>query len=247
MDLALPILLEPSYSLPGIFATNVYPNAINGSLWTLPVECAMYIVLPVIALTGQRSRWRIGAGGIVLCLLSLYVVHARSVPLRIVVYGTDWGSALDVAPYFFLGALWQITLPRWLLNPQAALLVMVLCCMIPTGQVIRETSLYLILPYAVLSFAMAKPALFGWLGRYGDFSYGIYIYGFFVQQIVSHFFRTDGRPLLNFAVSLLPTLLAAAVSWHFIEKPFLKLKPNRGRIDTELNIPPASQLDTLAK
>jgi peptidoglycan/LPS O-acetylase OafA/YrhL len=230
------ILLRPSYSLPGVFADNIYPSAVNGSLWTLPVEFAMYLALPAIALVGRGLRFRVAGGCILLCIASLYLVRFTPGPLRAVFYGTDWISALDVAPFFLLGAVWQIVLPRRFLSSQSALLLVLLSATLPLGRITDEVALYLILPYAVLSFATATPAVFGWLGRFGDFSYGIYIYGFFVQQTIAHYLKTDGRPLLNFSLALPVTLLLAASSWHIVEKPFLRLKPTRNSVKNTMDV-----------
>jgi peptidoglycan/LPS O-acetylase OafA/YrhL len=222
------IILSPSYFLPGVFETNVYPIAVNGSLWSLPVEFAMYLTLPLIALVGRESKLRILLGCLALCLISLYVVRVRVDSRPIVFYGTNLISALDAAPYFLLGAVWQVVLPRRLLSLQATVSILLMSWLVPANGIAQEVALYAFLPYAVLSFATALPGLFGFVGRFGDFSYGIYVYGFLIEQTVSHYLRTEGKPLLNFGFSFFPTLLLAVASWRIIEKPFLKLKPKGG-------------------
>jgi peptidoglycan/LPS O-acetylase OafA/YrhL len=224
------ILFNPSYMLPGVFETNVYPVAVNGSLWSLPVEFAMYLTLPLMAFAGRGLALRILLGCLVLGVISLYVVRVRVDPAPVVFYGTNIKSALDIAPYFLLGAMWQVVLPRRFLSLQLTVLILLMLWLVPAHQIAQEIGLYVVLPYAVLSFATARPACFGLAGRLGDFSYGIYVYGFLIEQTVSHYLKTDGRPLSNFGLSLFPTLLLAAVSWHLIERPFIKLKPKaRGR------------------
>src|SRR5262249_48958743 len=47
--------VEVWYSLPGVFAHNAYPLAVNGSIWTLPIEVAMYIALAAFGLVGAFS------------------------------------------------------------------------------------------------------------------------------------------------------------------------------------------------
>ena len=42
------IVLYISYALPGVFEHNTYPAAVNGSLWSLPAEFAMYLLTPLI-------------------------------------------------------------------------------------------------------------------------------------------------------------------------------------------------------
>ncbi|HVR92707.1 MAG TPA: hypothetical protein VHI75_02590, partial [Casimicrobiaceae bacterium] len=60
-------------------------------------------------------------------------------------------------------------------------------------------------------------------GRYGDFSYGLYIYAFPVQQTLVALFPAWGRPE-HFAAAYAATLLCAVVSWRFVEAPALSLK-----------------------
>ena len=53
------VALDPQIRLPGVFEHNPYPPAVNGSLWTIPIEVWCYGVLAVAALVGLcRSRWQ---------------------------------------------------------------------------------------------------------------------------------------------------------------------------------------------
>jgi len=223
------IVLYPSYALPGVFDKITYPNAVNGSLWTLPVEFSMYLLCPLVVLWGRGEKLRILIATVILCAAGLYLVRFARPAHQIVFYATDVVSALDAAPYFFLGASWRILAPQKAYNLQAALLAVLMLAAIPQGTITYEIGLYLVLPYAILSFSLAKPAVFGWTGRFGDFSYGVYIYGFVVQQTVSYLVNAGGRPYVNFLISVVPTLVLSVISWHLIEKKFLLLKPKKRR------------------
>lgn len=59
----------------------------------------------------------------------------------------------------------------------------------------------------------------------GDYSYGIYLYGFPVQQTMVHFFGIESI-LALFVVSMPVIVLFAVMSWHLVEKPTLALRKN---------------------
>jgi peptidoglycan/LPS O-acetylase OafA/YrhL len=85
---------------------------------------------------------------------------------------------------------------------------------------------WVVLPFGVLAFGLSSHT---WLSRWHerDYSYGIYIYAFPVQQTLVSFWPQ--MPLLTYLLSTLAiTVALAAASWHFVEKPALKLKPFRG-------------------
>jgi peptidoglycan/LPS O-acetylase OafA/YrhL len=65
-----------------------------------------------------------------------------------------------------------------------------------------------------------------------DYSYGVYIYAFPMQQLMVFLLPGDRVWWVNILLSLPPTLLLAALSWHLVEKPALALK-------RRANIPPA--------
>ena len=58
----------------------------------------------------------------------------------------------------------------------------------------------------------------------GDYSYGIYIYGYPIQQMVTHFLPGHREWYVNLAIALPVTLLFAYGSWHVVEKPVLGLR-----------------------
>jgi peptidoglycan/LPS O-acetylase OafA/YrhL len=77
--------------------------------------------------------------------------------------------------------------------------------------------------YFILCFSLHPALFFRPFTRLGDYSYGLYIYAFPLQQQMA-FYHPRLRYLKGLAV-VYPIILGVAVlSWHFIEKPALGLK-----------------------
>jgi peptidoglycan/LPS O-acetylase OafA/YrhL len=85
--------------------------------------------------------------------------------------------------------------------------------------------------YFVLYLGARLPQAFQWIGAKNDYSYGIYIYGFLVQQILA-FAGVHHLGYLVYALSaLVLTTGLAWLSWHVVEKRAMALKdwgPGRG-------------------
>lgn len=225
------LVLYPQYDLPAVFASNVYPIAVNGSLWSLPVEMAMYVVGPLVW-AGGAVLLRSGHRGLVLgclglTLASVFALRVYGMP-PIVIYGTALPAFLDVAPYFLLGALYNASPLRRCLNLWAAVAALVLLAVIAPHPVASEVLLYGVLPYGALSLGLHASVAGQWLADRGDISYGVYLYGFPVQQLVSHWMAPAHlAPWTNITLALPLILLLAIASWWLIERPCLRFKPSR--------------------
>nr|WP_301541616.1 acyltransferase [Xanthomonas euvesicatoria] len=224
------ILLYPIYDLPGLFANNTYPVAVNGSLWSLPVEFAMYLTIPfaITLATIVRRKASIWLAAVALCAVSLSLVRLHAPEKHPVLYGTDLISALDVAPYFLIGASIAYTGLERFMRPVIALFLLgILTLFQPSSAVASEIALYILLPICVLATCINSETILKGAGYLGDFSYGLYLYGFLIQQIVNQIFHNSLSALQNAAISLPISLLFAIASWHLIEKPALAKKPQR--------------------
>jgi peptidoglycan/LPS O-acetylase OafA/YrhL len=85
-------------------------------------------------------------------------------------------------------------------------------------------ALLLCLPYLVLYIGQLPVKQLCNLGdKYGDYSYGLYIYAFPVQQTIAHFIPKI-NPIQMFTLSLPVTFVLAFISWWLIEKKALSLK-----------------------
>ena len=214
-------LLAPYFALPGVFRDGRPFTAVNGSLWSLPVEAAMYVLLPLYA--GRRRV----AGVAVLAVGAAFaftVVWPDQV--QPVLYWTSIPFGLRYASDFVLGAglrVWR--LERWL-NLQAALAVLAVLALLPAGALV-QAGLLVGVPYVVLAFGLAAPAVFARVGRRTDISYGLYLWGGPVGQVGVSLFGV-GLGGWALAAWTLPVAGGLAwLSWHVVERPCLAWKPRR--------------------
>jgi peptidoglycan/LPS O-acetylase OafA/YrhL len=218
--------VELHFSLPGVFANNTYPHAVNGSIWSLPIEVAMYIALAALGCIGLMTR---------------AVVAVLVAALAVVWFG--WGSEVMAAPplyfdilpaghtlhlalWFFAGSafwLWREHI-RYRTDVAAALLVLLWWTEgTRTGMVLVHAAF----PYLVIWAAQLNVGWMHRFGRGGDFSYGMYLYAFPLQQTLAWVGGAAWPHAAYLAASFLLCLSCAVASWHGIERPALRLKPRR--------------------
>ncbi|MFZ6872943.1 acyltransferase family protein [Undibacterium sp. Di27W] len=216
------LLFGMAYKLPGVFAHNPYPDAVNGSLWTMPNEIKMYLLLLVFwcgLAFSQKKRLQILKYLLpALTLLAGVLVFVRHFYLH------DDSQFTRLLFMFFSGASLfvlkeKLVLARLFFYPLLALVL--LAAFIDKS--VFFTIYTLAIAYLVVCFAYL-PA--GWIRRYnalGDYSYGVYIYAFPVQQAIAALF--PGIAVWSMVlVSAFVTMSLAIFSWHRIEKPALALK-----------------------
>ncbi len=232
------LALSPYYALPGVFTQNPYPNAVNGSLWTIPVEVAMYFVIGILLWcmckgqekTKRNKPWVIAYTVIVLAVVALEAIKdVRGEPMRLVFWGTDWCSAMDVLPYMLIGSLFVVADLKKYCNLQVAFLLLLSAACI--GWRNMELLTFIVVPYCTMSFALCeKPYFSGWFER-NNIAYGVFLWGFPIQQVIIYLLVARRHMPLTantlFLLSLLPTMLMAYLSHRFVEVPvegFLKKK-----------------------
>jgi peptidoglycan/LPS O-acetylase OafA/YrhL len=222
--------LYMTYHLPGVFAQNKLPHAVNGSLWSLPVEFFMYLLLALLGVFSallQKPKWgQWLTASVTLGFMALVLLWALPATEALVYYRTDLRQIPLCGVYFMVGVcLYQFQLQKYFTLSNVVLAVVLWLCLAKDMQLFVMAS-WLVLPFVVLAFGLSRHS---WLSRWHqrDYSYGIYIYAFPVQQTLVSFWPQ--MPLWAYLLSTFVTTVAlAAMSWHLVEKPALKLKPFRG-------------------
>lgn len=214
------LVLVPQYRLGGVLPDS--EATVNGSLWTIGVEFCCYLLVAIIGLAMQRWRAPLMLLLALVCAaadqLSAGAVWLGAVqdPARVVVYFAI-GAALTAVPESSWKGWWILTgaLGSWI---AAAIIA-------PNWS---QVWAWAAIPVVVVALGQQSvPGLRG-AARYGDFTYGLYLWSFPVQQLTSWMpwaLPFTLRLLVVFAVSFALALL----SWRFVEAPALRLKSWRPR------------------
>jgi peptidoglycan/LPS O-acetylase OafA/YrhL len=211
-------LLDPGvHELPGVmFVNNPVGLEINGSMWTLRIEFIMYLMVLGLGVA------RLLTLPVIMMLLALGIacLHFQALDLL-----GGWGWLLG---FFAAGMVLYKLRDSRVFDGRIALLALAgLVLSVPLREFIPLFPLfgcYLALWLALSPRLPVIPA-----ARFGDLSYGLYIYGWPVEQAA--IWLTGGRAAWwqVFAIALPATAAFAFLSWHLIERPALRLKPGARR------------------
>lgn len=220
------VLGNIQYDLPGVFTDNPYPDAVNGSLWTLPWEIRMYAILGAMGLTALLAPRKHRPKVLRVTILSLATTAWVATCINHYwpfLDNESHGHGLRLLAFFFMGgALYETQRSVTLSHAQAFffLFTLGLNMNVDRGFYIGYT---LFLPYLVLYLAYIPGGPLRLFNRLGDYSYGLYIYAFPVQQIIAHL-RPEVGVWEMFFTATGVTLVLAVASWYLLEKPMLRQK-----------------------
>lgn len=204
----------------------------NGVLWTIRLEVAGYVLIAAMAAAGLFVPKRQA-----LLLLVIAVVTAVSVVAKPMTSHEFLSELFFVLPSFMCGIFMN-----WLVQyhkPNGWVAIALIAFTVPAAQNGLLPQLF--------PFLVAYPLI--WLGSSTlvpsprfyegtDISYGVYLYGWPVTQLVRHFVGPDLNGYQMTALALPATMVVGLLSWYLVEKPALRLKarkaPDPPKEDTSL-------------
>lgn len=205
--------------LPGVFDDNVV-HAVNGALWTLKIEVAFYAAVPICVWLFHR----IGRTPVLITIYLMSAIYAAAMSWFAEARQSDVFVELarqlpGQMTYFVAGAAIYYHFNRFRERPMAMLLCGLLLF---AASSLAFNSLLRPLGVALIVMSVAFGPYLGGFGRYGDFSYGIYIIHFpILQTLVAIGLPNYSLPLFLLVSGALVLLLAVAM-WHLVEKRFLR-------------------------
>lgn len=224
------------YELPGVFLGNPQPNIVNGSLWTVPHEVSCYAVLILCIATGlYRHRLLMLLATLALFATSIIIFACGRLGIDLpaqdaLTHVFVTRGAARLVPLFLMGMLlyqYRDRVPYRFGYAMAAVVAYVAIAAFgtpdwnanPIFSFVSAPLFAYVVNYAGLSENLVLP-----FASRGDYSYGIYLYGYPLQQAMIQTMPWIDNRAAFFVCSVVAAGLMAAFSWHLIEKPVLRLR-----------------------
>ncbi|WP_395698216.1 acyltransferase family protein [Methylocella sp.] len=225
------------YHLPGVFTENnvaQYVGVVNRSLWTIPHEIFCYVVISLAIYWNVFNNRRAGAlffatiGVIYVALSFLRWLPLEPATVKAV---TDFGDQVRaLLPFFILGCglyLLRYRIPfDYRIFLVCAVFYVAVAFLGNSGLVNKfgmRPVTSIVFTYMVVFLGLASLPRLPFYSK-GDYSYGIYLYGFPLQQTIMQLFPAAKNMWIFVPASIVAATAVAVFSWHVIEKPALRLR-----------------------
>ena len=212
-----------------IIASNAFGGgAVNGSLWSIRYEFWCYLGVMALGMAGFL-RWK--PSFVIIAIVVMVIRVWLDITGRrpgggflepIIGFAYLWFTVL---PPFALGAgifMYRKSIPRcrWMVIGLIAGTLVAAHLPAALGVPLTRLLLPVSLSYTMLYLAFSKRAQFHNFAKYGDFSFGTYLYAFPIQQMLAVIMRgrADFAPYV--ICSMLASLFAGVLSWHLVERWF---------------------------
>jgi peptidoglycan/LPS O-acetylase OafA/YrhL len=203
------------FQLPGVFGDNRYPNAVNASLWSLTPEVYAYILLAVLFVVFLRSRNAIAviAGLVIIDSMAQTRLIFTSLPKGVLDFS-------DLPFFFAVGVLLALYQEKIHLNFSFLLSLGILALVLRNELIGTQIKLLFVLILLISVFIRKWPSIFV---PKRDLSYGVFLYGFPISQLVTYKFPDLQDFTIYFAIVFAITMTLAYFSARWIEKPSISL------------------------
>ncbi|MHA6760615.1 acyltransferase family protein [Streptacidiphilus sp. PAMC 29251] len=239
--------LASGYDISGVMRTAaqrglIHDAAFDGALWSLKYELLCYVIVGIFAAGGVLRR---APRTVLLFTLALWssmwanTLHATTfrgpsnesaASIRIPILGGANSHYIIYLTFaFMLGACFQLFRDKVPVNDLLGVLsALVVLATFRWGMF--TVIGYPAFAYLLIWLGLRLPKQVHWVGRKNDYSYGIYIYGFVVEQVLCVYGAAHWGGPRYFATALAVTVVVAFLSWHLVERQAMRLKdwsPNR--------------------
>jgi peptidoglycan/LPS O-acetylase OafA/YrhL len=205
------------YTLPGVFNSNPLSGIVNGQLWTVPFELECYILLSLLAVVSRKNLKYV----LIVAALLIQAAYAGRALFGPPVIETSIPGRILVLTFLF-----GVTIFYWRDRIKWSGMLAALCAIVAISLLLIDRGSYFIgapTAYLTIYLGLTNPKKLS-IVTTGDYSYGIFLYGFPIQQAVAALWPSTWTWYANLLISLPIIALFSAASWHGVEKHALKLR-----------------------
>ncbi len=210
-------LLVDDLNLPGVFMSVPFDDMLNVPLWTIRWEIMVYLLVVILYFIGfLASKAKFGI--FFIGFMALYIVVTAFTNLRETIGPVD--HALRLGSTFLIGAALFMYRDKIRLNIFIAIALWLVVIAVKST-FLYQLSMFFAMSYSIFWIAYVPKGRLLLFNKLGDFSYGIYIFGFPLQQLVI-WSMPNVNPMELFVYSSIIILVFASASYYIIEKPAMK-------------------------
>jgi peptidoglycan/LPS O-acetylase OafA/YrhL len=207
--------------VPNAFQSNPV-GSVNGSLWSIPFEFWCYLGVAALgSLSLATKRW------FLLIVLIIFMSARLACDLMHVTPGLGYIGVIfgwpyewtKIGPSFLFGMIayaYRQQLPRSNILLIGMVLVSIAACHLNAN--VANLLVAPTLAYGVFMVAFTNRVTLHEATRFGDFSYGTYLYAFPIQQMLEATVGRRWSMAAFIAVSAALSLLAGVLSWYLVER-----------------------------
>ncbi len=208
------LAMRIQFNLPGVFTGSHYPGVLNGSFWTIPYEVAAYLILLAL------SMLRLLRSKIVVIALFILITTDPLLGNKILFTWLSANHEIDLlAPCFAFGAILAVYKDHFVIDGNLTLGSWIMFYLF-RHHTVNFYFFYFALFLSILYLSRLNMLLK--VKPRSDISYGIYLWGFPVQQTIAWIYPGQSVPV-NQAASILIAILFGLMSWHLLEKHCIDL------------------------
>jgi peptidoglycan/LPS O-acetylase OafA/YrhL len=216
-----------SYEIMDVFSKNPYPSAINGSIWIIKHFFFCYLFLFFIKITGKLEDKKfmlflfffilfldlLSIGG----LFNNYYNHLRSLFPNIGII-TEFNWFLDLLLFFMSGVIMNLYSDKIDLNAKLFLSTFILWFLFKKILLINYAIIFL-LPYMIIFIGTKKSNI-----KIKDISYNIYIFAFFLQQLIIYYFYSKISFSQFVCMGMVISIVVGLLLYFLLDKNIKKIK-----------------------
>ena len=206
------LLFKTRFDLPGVFNDNIFPNTVNGSLWSLKYEVGCYIiVLFSFLILGKKNKNYLN-------IPILLVILDSFLPEGMFYHYLGNNSEINLTPVSFaLGSFFAVNSNKINMNLITVFFTIIVYYIFKDTQ---KNHIFLIISAAtIITYMSSNKSILKMKPKY-DISYGVYLWGFIIQQTLFHYLGYIYTGLHCF-IAMLFAVILGFLSYVLIEKPFM--------------------------